>query len=118
MSNLLMSMELNFGDGVIDKNPFNDYSFLDDNNGRAVKKYTRSHTFPGPGIYKMSLRFYNHSSDIQNMDHSVNTPFYTETMLIIDPFLGCNTTPVLEKFSYTHKMGHFQFPILIILKPL
>ena len=29
------------------------------------------------------------------MDNSVNTPFYVETVIIINPFLGCNETPVL-----------------------
>ena len=29
------------------------------------------------------------------MENSLNTPFYTETLIIIDPFFGVNNTPVL-----------------------
>jgi hypothetical protein len=43
----------------------------------------------------VSFREFNRNADIVNMDNSVNTPFYVETVIIIDPFFGCNNTPVL-----------------------
>ncbi len=88
--------EINFGDGVII--PFEvgnpDYfQDLGDNIGFSI--FYVQHTFPGPGVYKISYREFNRNANIVNMDNSVNTPFYVETVIIIDPFLGCNNTPIL-----------------------
>ena len=105
VSNLLMPLILSFGDGTVDEISLDNYSFFDDNNGRAITIYKRVHTFPGAGIYDISLRFFNRSHDIRNMAHSINTPFYIESRIIIDPFLGCNSTPVLENMTYLIKKG-------------
>lgn len=88
--------EMDFGDGV--KRTFEagqpDY-FQDLGDQRAINVFYSQHTFPGPGYYTISYREFNRNPDIVNMDNSVNTPFYIETVIIIDPFLGCNNTPVL-----------------------
>src|SRR5690606_29496637 len=49
-----------------------------------------THTFPGPGKYLISLQEFNRGADIVNMRNSVNTPFYIETLLTVDPALGEN----------------------------
>ena len=88
--------EINYGDGVIDEFPTGDYDVFEDlGDLRAINIYFKEHTFPGPGIYKISFREFNRNANIVNMDNSVNTPFYVETVIIIDPFLGCNNPPVL-----------------------
>ena len=88
--------EINYGDGVIEEFPTGEYDVFEDlGDLRAINIYFKEHTFPGPGRYKISFREFNRNANIVNMDNSVNTPFYVETVIIIDPFLGCNNTPVL-----------------------
>ena len=52
-----------------------------------------THTFPAPGLYTITYMEANRNADILNMDNSVNTPFYIETQILIDPLLGPNNTP-------------------------
>lgn len=88
--------EINYGDGVTEDFPAGEYDYFEDLGDEiAINVYFKEHTFPGPGIYTISYREFNRNPDIVNMDNSVNTPFYVETVIIIDPFLGCNNTPVL-----------------------
>lgn len=57
--------------------------------------YSIEHTFPGPGQYIISYLEANRNEGVLNIANSVNTTFYIETEIIIDPFLGCSNTPVL-----------------------
>ena len=87
---------INYGDGVEEDFPVGEYDYFEDLGDEiALNIYYKEHTFPGPGIYTVSYREFNRNPDIVNMDNSVNTPFYIETVIIIDPFLGCNNTPIL-----------------------
>ncbi len=54
-----------------------------------------THTFPGPGEYTITFREFNRNAEILNMINSVNTPFYVETTIVIDPLLACNSSPEL-----------------------
>jgi hypothetical protein len=56
---------------------------------------TRVHTFPGQGTYKISFRELYRNEGVLNMDNSVNMPFYIETVIVIDAFIGVNNTPQL-----------------------
>ncbi len=89
--------EINYGDGSpVETFPTGDPDvFQDLGEERALNIFYKEHTFPGPGTYKISFREFNRNEGIANMDNSVNTPFYIETVIIIDPFLGCNNTPLL-----------------------
>jgi hypothetical protein len=88
--------EIKYGDGATDSfETGNPDIFEDLGDEIALNIFVKEHTFPGPGIYKISFREFNRNEGIVNMDNSVNTPFYIETVLVIDPFLGCNNTPVL-----------------------
>ncbi len=88
--------EIKYGDGTTDTfetgNP-DIFEYLGDE--VALNIFIKEHTFPGPGVYKVSFREFNRNAGIVNMDNSVNTPFYIETVIVIDPFLGCNNTPIL-----------------------
>ncbi|MEI6124715.1 MAG: gliding motility-associated C-terminal domain-containing protein [Bacteroidota bacterium] len=53
------------------------------------------HTYPAPGTYTMSMEDPNRNSGINNIPNSVNIPFYIETTLVINPFLGNNNSPIL-----------------------
>jgi hypothetical protein len=55
------------------------------------------HRFPAAGFYKISYREPNRNEGVLNMDASVNTNFYLETQIIIDPsFERPNTSPALR----------------------
>lgn len=88
--------EIKYGDGTVDTfETGNPDIFEDLGDEVALNIFIKEHTFPGPGVYKISFREFNRNAGIVNMDNSVNTPFYIETVIIIDPFLGCNNTPIL-----------------------
>ncbi len=57
--------------------------------------FTIDHTFGGPGKYVISYLEANRNAGVLNMTNSVETRFYIETSITIDPFLGCSNTPRL-----------------------
>ena len=61
--------------------------------------------FPSPGEYTITYREFNRNADVVNIRNSVNTPFYIESKLIVDPLL-CNSTPqflsVSNYLAYTN----------------
>ncbi|MDQ3109268.1 MAG: gliding motility-associated C-terminal domain-containing protein [Bacteroidota bacterium] len=57
--------------------------------------YKQTHSYPGPGTYTLYIIDPNRVAGIENIPNSVNVPFYIETVITIDPFIGCNSTPVL-----------------------
>ena len=60
----------------------------------AFNVFDIEHTFQAPGTYIVRFNEKNRNAGVLNMDNSVDTPFYIETRLLIDPFLGSNNTPV------------------------
>ncbi len=56
---------------------------------------TLTHTFPAQGIYKISYRELFRNAGVLNMDMSDAMPFYIETVIVIDAFIGVNNTPQL-----------------------
>lgn len=68
-------------------------SDLGSNIGTA--SFTVLYTYSSPGKYTISYREPNRNEGVLNMFNSVNTRFYLETQINIDPFLGCNSTPRL-----------------------
>ena len=65
--------------------------------GPDIKKnlYTGLHTFPGSATYKITLEDPNRNFGIQNIPNSVDVPLFIETELIINPFVGINSSPQL-----------------------
>jgi gliding motility-associated-like protein len=58
--------------------------------------YTGTHTYAGGGVsFTLSVEDPNRNYGIVNIPNSVNVPFYIETQLIINPFLGSNNSVVL-----------------------
>lgn len=53
------------------------------------------HTYSSPGTYTIWLEDPNRNAGIQNIPNSVNVPLYIETTLVINPFLGYNSSPTL-----------------------
>ncbi|WPP51146.1 T9SS type B sorting domain-containing protein [Catalinimonas niigatensis] len=86
-----------FGDPVdlSTENEFFVREVIDNEKLIRVSEFVIERTFPGPGEYTITFREFNRNADILNISNSVQTPFYVETKLIIDPFLACNNSPVL-----------------------
>lgn len=63
--------------------------------GIATASFTIEYTYPGFGQYTIRYSEPNRNEGVVNMDISVNTRFYIETKIIVDPFYGCNNTPKL-----------------------
>jgi gliding motility-associated-like protein len=60
-----------------------------------VNIITFTHTFSSTGEFLITYKEPNRNPGIRNIPNSVGVPFYIETKIIIDPFIGCNNTPVL-----------------------
>ena len=64
-------------------------------NGVGITRFRIEHTYSSTGNYIISYNEPNRNGGILNMDNSINTPFYIESILRIDPFLGCNNSPIM-----------------------
>ena len=84
---------LSFGDGTSLQTPTIDNTQFAP--GIGFVQFTTEHIFPGPGYYTISYKERNRNANILNMSNSVNTQFYLETVIIIDPFIGCDNSPRL-----------------------
>jgi gliding motility-associated-like protein len=62
--------------------------------------YTADHTFPGPGAYKIVMQDPNRNFGIKNIPNSVNIVFSIRTLLIVNPAMGHDATPVLLNPPY------------------
>jgi gliding motility-associated-like protein len=72
--------------------------------------YTGTHNYIGaspPGGYVISISDPNRVAGINNIPNSVNVPFYLQTTLVVDPLIGCNSTPILTTIPLDKAcMGH------------
>lgn len=57
--------------------------------------YIGIHTYAAPSTYILWLEDPNRNLGIQNIPNSVDVPLYIESQLIVNPFLGGNTSPQL-----------------------
>ena len=61
-----------------------------------LNEYITTHTYPGPGNYKMSMEDPNRNAGIINLPNSVNQVFYIESFLVIPTFgSNKNNSPIL-----------------------
>ncbi|MBO4645816.1 MAG: gliding motility-associated C-terminal domain-containing protein [Bacteroidales bacterium] len=86
-------LEILWGDGTSSVVPRNSKVNMANDISRNI--YIAEHTFPTTGTYAVSLEDPNRNDGIINIPNSVNIPFYLETVLIINPFLGANSSPQL-----------------------
>lgn len=64
--------------------------------GIATASFTVEHTYPAASSYRISYTEPNRNGGVVNMSQSIDTRFYIETEISIDPFVGCNpNTPIL-----------------------
>lgn len=101
-------LDLSWGDGQINTLPrangpagFNRAGIYCDHLGEIVdvdikrNLYIGEHTFPAASSYIVSLEDPNRNNGILNIPNSVDVPFYIETQLVVNPFLGANSSPQL-----------------------
>ncbi|GJM29999.1 MAG: hypothetical protein DHS20C17_26340 [Cyclobacteriaceae bacterium] len=93
---------INFGDGEevqidLEASSFVDGIFLGNNNEIEQYIIKITHTYNSPGVYTISYREPNRNDEIVNINkgNSVQTPFYIESQILIDPFIGLNSSPIL-----------------------
>ncbi len=110
---------LNFGDGtwiLVPETENTPRPDLDAEGTVATASFTVIHRYPTTGTYVISYREPNRNEGVLNMDASVNTTFYLETVIKMDAFLGCNDTPKLlippidhacPGVSWTHNPGAY-----------
>lgn len=65
--------------------------------GNDVKKniYETVHTYSGSATYIITMEDPNRNEKICNVPNSINTSFSLRTELVINPFLGDNSSPIL-----------------------
>ena len=95
-------LEIKWGDNTStilprSNGPMSQLGHLGEIVGPDIKRnlYVGIHTFPGAATYKISLEDPNRNYGIQNIPNSVEVPLYIETELIINPFIGANSSPML-----------------------
>lgn len=60
-----------------------------------INIYTGTHTYPGPGVYRIVVQDPNRNANIENIPGSVDVPFCITSLLVIDPQTGHNSSPQL-----------------------
>lgn len=96
-------LEVKWGDGKLDTipringNPITGCPYGGEMIASNIRKnvYEGLHTYSGPGIFKISVTDPNRNAGIINIPGSVNIPFYIESKLVVSPFLGDNSSPIL-----------------------
>jgi len=83
-------LEIKWGDGTSSVLPRDNFTDLT----AVVRKniYIGQHTYAGAATYTISMEDPNRNYGIINIPNSVNIPFYIETKLVINPFLGTNNS--------------------------
>ncbi len=83
---------IKWGDGSTKEIP----RIIKDINGDMVyNEYLGTHTYSAPGTFMLSMEDPNRNYGVVNIPNSINVPIYVETELVINPFLGYNSSVVL-----------------------
>lgn len=92
---------IEFGAGVFDFGDGNsieaDFQIVKTPVGNEIEmvQFKVTHTYQAANSYIVSYKEEYRNEGIVNMDNSVNTTFYVESLVVIDPFYGKNNTPIL-----------------------
>lgn len=69
--------------------------------------YKAQHTYLGAASYTLHISDPNRIFGISNIPNSGNVPFYLGTDIIVDPNIGCNSTPILTTYPLDNAcLGH------------
>jgi len=82
----------------------------------SENKYVVRHTYSSSGVYSVTFEDPNRNAGIINIPNSVNIPFFIETIVVINPFLGPNNSVILLNLpldngcvgaTYYHNVGAY-----------
>jgi gliding motility-associated-like protein len=65
------------------------------NGARKINIYKGTHTYVGPGTYRLSMADPDRMAYIDNMLTSVSTTYYMYSTLTISPYAGCVNSPLI-----------------------
>ncbi|NVO03639.1 MAG: T9SS type A sorting domain-containing protein [Bacteroidetes bacterium] len=65
-------------------------------NGIKKNIYSGTHTYATSGTYNVSFQDTNRIAGIVNVPNSVNVPFCINAILVMNPFLGGNSSPIFN----------------------
>jgi gliding motility-associated-like protein len=112
---LFANGKFNFGDGTSTESiPWTNQGNIGNNTEKW--QFVLVHTYQGPGAYLLSYEEPFRNNGIINMANSGGTNFYNEALILIDPIIGVNSTPVLtvppvdlgaKGLIYIHNPGAF-----------
>lgn len=85
---------LQFGDGTSVMVPETGYEVIDADLYVGRAQYKISHSYANYGVYKIGYSETNRTAGIVNFAESVNTPFYTESTIVLEEGV-CNSSPRL-----------------------
>jgi len=88
-------MPISWGDGSGDEIPRVYFQPIPNVSDITLNIYKGNHTFPGPASYTISVEDPNRNFGVLNIPNSVNVPIFVDTKLVINPFLGYNSSVVL-----------------------
>jgi gliding motility-associated-like protein len=91
-------LDISWGDNSISTVERESKTFLPNYYKKNV--YRMRHTYPGPGIYKIVVQDPNRNYGIKNIPNSVNVIFSISTILIVNPAMGHDSTPILFNPPY------------------
>lgn len=91
-------LDVQWGDNTISTAPRISILYLPNYYKRSIYKLT--HTYPGPGVYRIVVQDPNRNAGVINIPNSVNVVFSISTTLIVNPSIGRNSTPVLLNPPY------------------
>jgi hypothetical protein len=108
--------EIDFGDGTVMTDLDVQDQIIDSERQLGINRVVIEHTYQGPGSYTISYSERGRNAGVMNISNSVDTPFYIETTILIDPFLGSNSNPNILNPSFTNwftgTSGHFNLAAL------
>jgi gliding motility-associated-like protein len=91
-------LDVEWGDNTISTAPRLSRLLLPNYYQRNIYKIT--HTYPGPGIYRIVVQDPNRNAGVKNIPNSVNVVFSISTILTVNPAMGHDDTPVLLNPPY------------------
>ena len=86
-------IDVNWGDGTI--TTIERYQKINLDNNISKNVYVTQHTFSAVGTFHVTFEDPNRNAGIINIPNSVEIPFFIETIVVINPFIGGNSSPQL-----------------------
>jgi gliding motility-associated-like protein len=101
------TLDIEWGDNTVSTAPR--ISILTLPNFYRRNVYVLTHTYPGPGIYKIVVQDPNRNAGVKNIPNSVNVVFSISTILTVNPSMGRDNSPVLLNPPYDKAAFHYLF---------